>query len=107
MTTLAQDDLAFAPGILRELTQANDACLGVYGTIVGEGTIAVGDDVNDLPMIRNAGLGVAMGNARPEVKAVANRVMGANTDEVLAAFLDELIDHHLVEPQPIERLRTE
>ena len=26
---------------------------------------AVGDDVNDIPMIRNAGLGVAMGHARP------------------------------------------
>ena len=35
--------------------------------------VAIGDDINDLPMIRNAGLGVAMGNARPEVKAVAKR----------------------------------
>lgn len=68
--------------------------------------VAVGDDVNDLPMIRNAGLGVAMGNARPEVKAVAGRVIGPNTDEGLAAFLDELIDQHLVEPQPIERPLT-
>ncbi|HMB96577.1 MAG TPA: HAD-IIB family hydrolase, partial [Tepidisphaeraceae bacterium] len=30
--------------------------------------IAIGDDMNDLHMIENAGLGVAMGNARPEVQ---------------------------------------
>jgi 5-amino-6-(5-phospho-D-ribitylamino)uracil phosphatase len=35
---------------------------------------AVGDDVNDIPMIRSAGLGVAMGNAAPEVKAAAARI---------------------------------
>ena len=52
--------------------------------------IAVGDDVNDLPMLRQAGLGVAMGNARPAAKAAAKRVIGSNADDGLAAFLEEL-----------------
>lgn len=39
---------------------------------------AVGDDVNDIPMITAAGLGIAMGNARPEVHAVADVVVGSN-----------------------------
>ncbi len=52
--------------------------------------VAIGDDVNDLPMLRGAGLGVAMGNARPEAKAAAKRVIGSNADDGLAAFLDEL-----------------
>lgn len=69
-----------------------------HGIAPGE-IVAIGDDVNDLPMIQNAGLGVAMGNARPEVKAVARRVIGENRDEGLADFLDELIDQHLVEPE--------
>jgi hypothetical protein len=60
--------------------------------------VAIGDDVNDIPMIKNAGLGVAMGNARPDVQAVAKKVIGKNTDEGLAAFLDELVEAHLVEP---------
>lgn len=52
--------------------------------------IAVGDDWNDLAMVKQAGLGVAMGNARPEIKAVAKRVIGANRDDGLAIFLEEL-----------------
>ncbi|MDB5296429.1 MAG: putative hydrolase [Phycisphaerales bacterium] len=69
-----------------------------HGVEPGE-IIAVGDDVNDVPMLRNAGLGVAMGNARPEARAAARMVIGANADEGLAAFLDELVDQKLVEPE--------
>lgn len=68
-----------------------------------EEIIAIGDDVNDLPMIRHAGLGVAMGNARPEVRAVAKRVIGPNTEEGLAAFLHELIAARAVEPLADQR----
>ena len=39
-----------------------------------EQIIAIGDDVNDLPMLRQAGLGVAMGNARDEIKSAANSI---------------------------------
>jgi hydroxymethylpyrimidine pyrophosphatase-like HAD family hydrolase len=49
-------------------------------------------------MIRNAGFGVAMGNAKPEVRAVAKRIIGANRDEGLAEFLEELVATHAVEP---------
>jgi Cof subfamily protein (haloacid dehalogenase superfamily) len=69
-----------------------------------EQIIAIGDDINDIPMIRNAGLGVAMGNARPEVKAVAKRVIGSNREDGLAVFLEELIAQHQVEPLPEDRL---
>ena len=39
-----------------------------------------------------------MGNARPEVLAVAKRVIGSNADEGLAEFLEELVETHAVEP---------
>lgn len=68
--------------------------------IAPEQIIAIGDDVNDLHMIRNAGLGVAMGNAIPAVKQVARRVIAPNSEDGLAAFLNEIVDTHLVEPQP-------
>jgi 5-amino-6-(5-phospho-D-ribitylamino)uracil phosphatase len=52
--------------------------------------IAIGDDVNDISMIRNAGLGIAMGNAHATVKDVADRIIGSNREDGLAEFLEEL-----------------
>ena len=40
--------------------------------------MACGDGWNDLPMIRLAGMGVAMGNAQPPVKAAANYLTADN-----------------------------
>lgn len=44
---------------------------------------AVGDDVNDIPMVVGAGVGVAMGNAVPELKAVADRIAPCNNSDGL------------------------
>jgi Cof subfamily protein (haloacid dehalogenase superfamily) len=61
--------------------------------------VAIGDDVNDVPMVAKAGLGVAMGNAKPEVLAVAKRVIKRNDEDGLAEFLEELVATHAVEPE--------
>lgn len=42
--------------------------------------IAFGDNHNDLSMLKNAGLGVAMGNAVDEVKKCADLVIGTNAE---------------------------
>lgn len=62
--------------------------------------VAIGDDMNDLPMLKHAGLGVAMGNAKQIVKDTAKRVIGRNDEEGLAIFLEELVAAHEVEPAP-------
>jgi len=54
-------------------------------------TVAVGDDVNDLAMVQNAGLGVAMANAHPELKRVARRVTADNDACGVARLIDELL----------------
>lgn len=60
-----------------------------------ERIVAVGDDMNDVPMLAGAGLGVAMGHAPEPVRAVADRVLdGGNDGPALARFLDELLDRH-------------
>ena len=52
--------------------------------------IALGDGINDVEMIRDAGLGVAMQNAVPELKAVAKKITEKTHDEeALAHFLND------------------
>ncbi len=54
-----------------------------------ERIVAIGDDMNDIAMIRNSPFGTAMGNARTEVKEVAKQVIGSNIDDGLAVFLED------------------
>ena len=56
-----------------------DAVLRARG-LGPEHLMAVGDGMNDLPMIRYAGVGVAMANADPAVKARADYVTAADND---------------------------
>jgi len=67
--------------------------------ITADQIVAIGDDVNDVPMVAQAGLGVAMGNAKAEVIAAAKRVIKPNHEEGLAEFLEELVANHIVEPE--------
>jgi hydroxymethylpyrimidine pyrophosphatase-like HAD family hydrolase len=46
---------------------------------------------NDVSMLDWAGYGVAMGNAHPELKAVADEVAPGNDDEGVAAVLDRIL----------------
>jgi hypothetical protein len=52
---------------------------------------AIGDEVNDIPMIANAGLGIAMGNAIPAVKAVAKAHTGDNRSDGVAEAIERLL----------------
>jgi Cof subfamily protein (haloacid dehalogenase superfamily) len=53
---------------------------------------AVGDDVNDIAMIRAARLGVAMGNAQPAVKAAADRIAPTHDEDGLARVVEWLLE---------------
>lgn len=53
--------------------------------------LAVGDSRNDVPMLRWAGIGVAMGNALAEVKAAVNHVTAANDEDGVALAIDRYV----------------
>ena len=71
-----------------------------YGLTMAE-VVAVGDGHNDLEMLEEAGLGVAMGQAAPEVRERAALTIGGHADEGLADFIEaellagEGFPHHL------------
>jgi Cof subfamily protein (haloacid dehalogenase superfamily) len=56
--------------------------------ITAEDVVAFGDMPNDVPMLRWAGLGVAMGNADPAAMEAADEVTAPNTDDGLARVLE-------------------
>ena len=55
-----------------------------------ENCMAFGDGLNDLTMVRQAGFGVAMANAAPEVLATAKLVAPSNDEDGVAAVLETL-----------------
>lgn len=64
--------------------------------IPAEQTIAIGDSWNDIAMLQWAGLGVAVANAKPEVKAVAKRIVPSCDQDGVAVALKEIfqIEEH-------------
>ena len=57
--------------------------------ITREEMIAFGDAENDLPMLRYAGIGVAMGNAMESVKAAADEITLDNNHDGIAVALEK------------------
>lgn len=51
--------------------------------------VAFGDNLNDLPMFAQADKKIAVGNAREEVKAAADIVIGTNDEEGVAEWLHD------------------
>jgi hydroxymethylpyrimidine pyrophosphatase-like HAD family hydrolase len=52
---------------------------------------AIGDDVNDIEMLRSAGIGIAVDNALDEVKAAADWVTAAANADGVAVAIDRLL----------------
>ena len=52
-------------------------------------TVAAGDNLNDLPMIKAAGIGVAVGNAVDGLKAEADFVSVTNNEGAIAQIIEK------------------
>ncbi|MFC5401573.1 Cof-type HAD-IIB family hydrolase [Cohnella soli] len=67
--------------------------LAAYYGIPMEQTIAMGDAMNDHEMVEAAGLGVAMANAVPALKAVADFITLSNNEDGVKHVLDKFVLH--------------
>ena len=63
-----------------------------------ENVMAIGDDFNDIEMLRYAGIGVAMGNAPPAVKASADWVTTTVEEDGVAAAVEKWILNPTLDP---------
>lgn len=78
----AAANLEFSHYTLDKL-KAVEAILNKLG-ISWDETFAIGDSSSDAEIIKASGVGVAMGNAPDDIKALANDVTGLNTEDGLA-----------------------
>ena len=81
--------LEIIPAVINKGQGIFDVCRALG--IRPEEVIAFGDAENDIPMLRAAGMGVAMGNATEAVKAAADMVTLTNNEDGIAAALEMLL----------------
>lgn len=55
--------------------------------------MAIGDNLNDISMLKRAGTAVAMGNATSEVKAIADVVTGTNIEDGVATAIENILNN--------------
>jgi hydroxymethylpyrimidine pyrophosphatase-like HAD family hydrolase len=59
-----------------------------------EQVAAIGDSYNDLDMLQYAGIGVAVANARQEIKEAASIVTESNLNNGVAVFINDYLAKH-------------
>ena len=76
----------YAPGVTKAATLKRLA-----GRLGVEETVAFGDNVNDIPMLKAATRAIAVANAVEEVKLAAHEVTGDNRSDSVARWISENI----------------
>lgn len=95
LQTLRRGDEDFMPAMIECIPLGVDKGAGLkyvadsYGIPMSQ-VMAFGDSYNDAAMIKLAGLGVAMGNAKEAVKRLADHVAPANNDDGIAKTIEKL-----------------
>lgn len=95
----------FAPGISKGSALARLARR--YG-IALEQTMAIGDGINDVPLLRTAGLAVAMGHAPRMVRGVADVITTSNAEDGAARAIERyILDGERVVTQNARRIAAQ
>ena len=88
-----QSDVCWCDTIAKGCSKAEGvaALAKALGHTMGE-VAALGDDENDVELISEAGLGIAMGNALPQVKTVAKAQTLDNDHDGVAYTIDKILE---------------
>lgn len=84
------------PDMLELVPQGTNKWVGAQALLEdlelpADAMMAIGDGGNDLQLVANAGLGVAMGNAVEAVKQVADVVVAGNDEDGVAEALERFV----------------
>lgn len=88
-------DVTCSAAILVEISPKGDnkgvalKFIADYYNIDMDSTVAIGDNLNDLPMIKAASVGVAVGNAVEELKREADYVSVSNDENAVAKIIEK------------------
>lgn len=80
------DEIAVLETFALDATKA-DALKWLKRMSGAERVVAFGDNVNDIPMLRSADVAVAVENAIPEVKEIADIIIGPNSSDSVARYI--------------------
>jgi 5-amino-6-(5-phospho-D-ribitylamino)uracil phosphatase len=89
ITNSHPNNIELNPLGISKASGVRDVC-GMLGFDMSQ-VIAMGDSENDITMIREAGLGVAMGNAQDLVKGIADVVTVSNDEHGVAKIIREYV----------------
>lgn len=82
--------IEMAPKQISKLSGLDVLLQKLYSHIELNDIVAYGDNFNDIEMLKNVGMGVAVNNAKPEVKAVADDITQSNIEDGVALHLEKI-----------------
>jgi len=82
--------LEIAPGSISKLT-AVQHLLDTHFKLPLSQSMAFGDNYNDVEMLRGVGMGIAVGNAKPEVLEIAHMITTPGKEDGVAKSITELL----------------
>ncbi|MBU5593008.1 HAD family hydrolase [Clostridium sp. MSJ-4] len=65
--------------------------MNYYGINKSE-IVAIGDSENDIPMLKEAGYSIAMGNAKEEIKEICNMITLSNDEDGVSYAIESIIN---------------
>lgn len=84
--------IEMAPKQISKLSGLEVLLEKIYPDLSLSDVIAYGDNYNDVEMLEKVGMGVAVENAKPEVKAVADEITLSNLEDGVAVHLQKIFN---------------